>query len=172
LISAPVAHHLGLGDGLLFLVRVAGNADLVAAQREALAGIGDIRDVAPDVWHRLRTIEPADATVLRLSGPTARFADLWSAAERVATTSRGLVHASVLRAVARIVLPQPEGQLPDAAVATLREAPATTRIFERLPAHLWPMLAPSATSDRLSRGVRSAFDPHELLNPGIFGDSA
>ena len=41
------------------------------------------------------------------------------------------------------------------------------RIFERLPATLWPALAPTRRRrDRLSRGVRAAFDPHRLLNPG------
>ena len=41
-----------------------------------------------------------------------------------------------------------------------------TRIFERLPAPLWPTLAPSPVADRLSRSVKQAYDPRGILNPG------
>jgi len=39
-----------------------------------------------------------------------------------------------------------------------------------LPSAVWPSLAPTAVADRLSRGVRAAFDPYWLLNPGILGE--
>jgi hypothetical protein len=45
-----------------------------------------------------------------------------------------------------------------------------TRIYERLPAALWPALAPTALRGTLERGVKAAFDPHHLLNPGILGE--
>jgi hypothetical protein len=45
-----------------------------------------------------------------------------------------------------------------------------TRIYERLPADLWPRCASSRAVDRLSRDVKRAFDPHRLLNPGILGE--
>jgi FAD/FMN-containing dehydrogenase len=44
------------------------------------------------------------------------------------------------------------------------------RIFERLPDELWPVLAPTAVADRLSRRVKAAFDPERVLNPGVLGD--
>jgi hypothetical protein len=46
-----------------------------------------------------------------------------------------------------------------------------TRIFERLPAALWPSLAPPAVRGRIERGLKTAFDPHNVLNPGIFGET-
>jgi FAD/FMN-containing dehydrogenase len=46
-----------------------------------------------------------------------------------------------------------------------------SRIVERAPAPIWPEL-PSATSDALSAGVRRAFDPDGILNPGILGSPA
>jgi FAD/FMN-containing dehydrogenase len=68
-------------------------------------------------------------------------------------------------------LAQNDGALPDGVLELLRGATRDTRIFERLPAPLWPVLAPSRATDRLSTGVRAAFDPHHLLNPGILGEA-
>jgi FAD/FMN-containing dehydrogenase len=31
-------------------------------------------------------------------------------------------------------------------------------------------VSPTVVSDALSRGIRKAYDPHNLLNPGILGD--
>ena len=171
LISTGTARHLALGDSAMLLARIAGNAQLVAAQRETLGTFGDVADVPADVWSRLRTIEPDRATLLRLSGPVARFAEMWASAERMAaSTPGGLAHASILRAVARVILPQTGEELPNDTLAMLRADSPQLRIFERLPASLWPSLAPTAVSDKLSLGVRAAFDPHRILNPGILGE--
>jgi len=35
---------------------------------------------------------------------------------------------------------------------------------------LWEVLSPSVSADRLSRGIKQAFDPANILNPGILGD--
>src|SRR5688572_11395657 len=133
LLSAATARELAIGDTPIVLVRVAGNAELVAAQRRTLATVGDVVDVSPNVWTGLRTIEPADAAVVRLSGSVARFADTWSAGERLATAVGGFVHASLQRSIVRVVMPLQDGDLPEAGVAALRAASRDTRIFERLP---------------------------------------
>ena len=43
-----------------------------------------------------------------------------------------------------------------------------SRVVERLPASLWDGVA-SSVADPLSVGTRRAFDPDNLLNPGILG---
>jgi FAD/FMN-containing dehydrogenase len=43
-------------------------------------------------------------------------------------------------------------------------------IFEKLPAELWPQVSPSVVADPLSRGIKKAYDPLNILNPGILGD--
>jgi hypothetical protein len=43
-------------------------------------------------------------------------------------------------------------------------------IFEKLPPEVWSGVSPSVVSDGLSQGVKRAFDPHNILNPGILGD--
>ena len=172
LLNSALVRRLELGSEALLLARLAGNAESVVGQREALAGLGDVVEVDGAIWDRLRVAEPASASVIRLSGSVGRFADTWGAAERVAATvDGGFAHATVLRSVARVVVPNDNGALPAPALDVLQAASRDVRIFERLPAELWPTLAPAAVADRLSRGIRDAFDPHRLLNPGILGES-
>ena len=171
ILSTRLAAQLGLGEHPVVIARIAGNADAVAAQHEALGAIGDVSEVAGEVWTAVRTADPIDATVVRFSSPVARFMEMWCAADRLAAAGDGHAHASVLRSSARIVLPHNEGAPSQAALTLLRGGNRDTRIFERLPASLWPALAPSPVNDRLSQGIRTAFDPHRLLNPGILGES-
>ena len=172
LLSASLVQRLGIGTETLLLARLAGNVDSVTAQQEALGQLGDVVEIDGGIWNRLRAAEPASASVVRLSGTVARFAETWSAAQRVAATVDGaFAHATVLRSVARVVVPNEDGTLPAAAADALGAASRDIRIFERLPAALWSSLAPTPVADRLSRGIRTAFDPHRLLNPGILGES-
>jgi len=171
MVSARLAARLGVGQQAVVIARLAGNADAVSAQRATLGTFGEMSDVPDSVWTAIRTAEPAEATVVRFSSTVARFPEVWLAADRLAATGDGYAHASVLRSSARVVLPHNEGAPPDAALQLLRGTIRDTRIFERLPAALWPVLAPSRATDRLSRGVRAAFDPHRLLNPGILGET-
>ena len=66
LIDASLARQLGIGAESVLLARVTGNDESVSAQREALAGFGDVIDTDTRIWTRLRTAEPATASVLRL----------------------------------------------------------------------------------------------------------
>ncbi|HJP59996.1 MAG TPA: hypothetical protein VJ865_08350, partial [Gemmatimonadaceae bacterium] len=43
-------------------------------------------------------------------------------------------------------------------------------VFEKLPAELWPGVSASVVADPLSQRVKRAYDPHNILNPGILGD--
>jgi len=171
MVSGRLAARLGLGQQAVVVARLAGNTDAVTAQRAALGGLGDVLEVPDGVWTAIRTAEPAEATVVRFSSTVARFHEVWLAADRLATAGDGYAHASVLRSSARVVLAHNDGALPDGVLELLRGATRDTRIFERLPASLWPVLAPSRATDRLSTGVRAAFDPHHLLNPGILGEA-
>ena len=169
LLSPALAAALGLGDAETLLVRVNGNAALVAHQRGTVAALGDHAVVPADVWRRLREVEPAVASVVRWSHLPDRLAESWQAAQRAAHLCDGaLVHASVARGVVRGILPTDD----PAAVRGALDAPfGGTRIAERLPGELWPRSTASGARDavheRLSRGVRLAFDPGRVLNPGI-----
>ena len=43
-------------------------------------------------------------------------------------------------------------------------------IFEKLPADVWANVSPTVVADPLSQGIRKAYDPNNILNPGILGD--
>ena len=170
-IDAGLANKLGVGAEPRLLARVIGNAESITSQREALAALADVADVDGAVWNTLRVSEPKEASVVRLSSAVARFPETWSSATRLAASSPGaFAHASVLRSVARVVIPNDGDTLPSVALDGLRSLTRETRVFERLPAPLWDTLAPPAVTDRISRGIRSAFDPDHLLNPGILGE--
>jgi glycolate oxidase FAD binding subunit len=171
ILGVRLAARLGLGDHAIIVARLAGNEEAVAAQRAVLAELAGADEVGAHVWNELRTADLPDSAVVRLSSPVARFAETWLAADRLASSGGGHAHGSLLRSVARAVIPRDGDTLPQASLELLRSGSRDTRIFERLPAPLWPELAPSAVTHRLSRGVRAAFDPHGLLNPGILGEA-
>ncbi len=172
LLSGPTAAALGVGHEAVALVRVSGNDEAVAAQERALRNLGEVRAVAGSVWATLAASDPAAPTVaLRLSHRSAHIGPVWAAAVDLARdVPDSMVHATLDRGVARVVLPRiAEGELLERL-----ERPADfacTRVFEVLPPHLWSRLAPSAAADPLSTRIRSAFDPDRRLNPGILGEA-
>jgi FAD/FMN-containing dehydrogenase len=125
------------------------------------------------VWQALRAGDPPGAAALRLSAPTRELAATWAAASAIADAACGpsaRLRATVGRGVVRCVLPDPPA---GALVGACRTPRFTgTRIFESLPAALWPALAPSAVETPLARRTRDAFDPGRILNPGILGEAA
>ena len=172
IVNGRLAARLGLGDQPIVAARLAGNEEAVAIQVATLTELAGAQEIDGAVWQSLRTADAPDSTIARYSSGVARFAETWLAVDRLANAAEGWVHGSLLRSTARVVLPHVERSLSKPALDLLRGGTRDTRIFERLPAMLWRELAPSAIDDRLSRGVRSAFDPHQLLNPGILGEAA
>ena len=170
MVTSALSARLGIGDTAAILVRFAGNEESVTAQRAALASLGDVVDVAGDIWSALRSSDSPDATVVRCSSPVARFADTWAAAARLASAGEGHAHGSAMRSTARVVVPNVAGTISPDVLALLQAGGRDTRVFEQLPDRLWSTLAPSAVTHPLARGVRAAFDPHHLLNPGILGE--
>ncbi|HEY7408485.1 MAG TPA: FAD-binding protein [Gemmatimonadaceae bacterium] len=167
LASPPLASRVGAGRTTTLLVRLAGNAASVRAQRRVLDTFGDVHDMPGDVWTTVRTAEPPSAIVARLSARPSRMASVWTdAREATAGVPEAMMIASVGRGIARCVLPE---TTPDVARRLARCEGSV--IFERLPAALWSEIAPSPVSDRLSRDIRERFDPAHVLNPGLLGEA-
>jgi glycolate oxidase FAD binding subunit len=172
LVDAAARRRLGVtGVRDAFVVRLGGNEEAVRAQREQLRGVGEAIDVDPAIWGRARVIEPARAAVVRLSRLPACFATTWQDAGRITERWAGSYrHGDPGRGVVRAILPLEDDVSEASLRAALEIAFDGTRIYERLPVTLWPTLAPTAMHGAIDRGVKAAFDPHHLLNPGIFGE--
>lgn len=168
----PVLAEIVLGAAeTVALIRVAGNGEAVAAQRAAIAGLGTLRNVDATAWDRLRGAEPPAAMVFRLSRLPAEFERTWTDAVSIAGACPGtLVHASAARGVVRCIVPA--GDASNAALRAAFSVPGSTRIGERLPAELWRAVSPAPAADRLSTGIKRAFDVNNILNPGILGEPA
>jgi glycolate oxidase FAD binding subunit len=173
-VNAALAAHIGLAARQALLVRLGGSEDAVRSHRAALQPLGEVRDAPADVWPALRRAEPTESACVRLSRRPSRFGETWAEARTLGGSQTVFMHGSPLRGVVRcVIVPRGpstdfESQLRDALAARAN----ATRVFERLPAALWRVVAPSPVADRLSRGIKAAYDPHCLLNPGILGDCA
>jgi glycolate oxidase FAD binding subunit len=171
LLDAGAASTLSVGTTAALLVRLGGNGASVRAQSDVLATLGAPRAADATVWRALRTIEPRNAIVARLSSPPSRIASLWEEA-RIATSGvdDALLIASIGRGVVRAIIPGSSAEVARRIARVPSGQGVATIIFERLPAELWSELAPSPARDRLSRGVKERFGPSRVLNPGILGE--
>ena len=175
MIDAVVASRINLPAKTQVLVRLGGNAAAVAAQRDALATLGGTHEVPADVWAHLRMIDSGKGDeppiVIRFSVLPGLTAQLWSSVQRAAAEIPGaMVHATPALGIVRCILTaSTPPQSVESFVSSVSDA---TAVYERLPSSLWPLLSPSVTSDRISQGIKRAFDPKNLLNPGVLGSLA
>ncbi len=172
LVSSRAAATLGIGDRATLLLRLGGNEALVRAAIGAASTLGAAREVDSATWRLLAAAEPSVATVVRLSTRPSRIGALWERASSIIERVGGYAHATLGRGVMRCIVPH---DAEDEENAKLRGIIGALRIDatlvgERLPAPLWSSLMPATAADPLSVGVRSAFDPRHLLNPGILGE--
>ncbi|HYD53630.1 MAG TPA: FAD-binding protein [Gemmatimonadaceae bacterium] len=176
IVDAAFVARLGVGARPVAIIRLGGSDAVLQAQRDAMVHAlggalrGSMEESDVSLWDRLRASEPAQAAVARFSAPPGDFAATWDEASYVAARVPGsFVSGSPHRGVVRVAMPGDEATLRPA-LGGRRASATCTRVYERLPAALWPKLAPSAVADRLSRGLREKFDPSGVLNPGILGD--
>lgn len=171
LVGTTVAKALGLGDRPTFLIRLGGNQTAVETQARVLAQLGAVDEVATDVWDNLRTLEGEADAVIRYSALPTEFLAIFQRPV-FRDFPKSLVYANPMRGSARVAISSlGNHELLRTALHDRQDVDASSvQIFEKLPANLWESLAPSAVSDPLSRGIRKAYDPHNLLNPGLLGD--
>lgn len=170
-VSASIAKSLGLGEQPMCLIRLGGNSAAVDFQLIALSRIASTDEVESRVWDALRALEGDADFVIRLSGLPA---SVRAAAGAMLSDSMAGVYTSinVARGVVRIVVRNDASASAGELTAGLSiDRPVEgSFVFERLPADAWKSISPSVVSDPLSQGIRKAYDPLNLLNPGILGD--
>lgn len=176
MVDAQLARRIGLSATRQVLVRLGGNQASVMAQRDALAKLGGAREAPAEVWPQLRAIDSGISSdesaptpiVARISTLPARVGELWMNTERAAEAVPGAMFSGTPSlGILRCIIPGSAHA--NAVNAIVSATPGATVIFERLPGAMWPIVAKPAASDRLSQGIKGAFDPKNILNPGILG---
>ena len=172
--SSTGSGHETERTGWLLLARIAGNRDRVAAQRGLLGKVGRVHDLHTDVWDRLRLLDSDCAAVVRAGDAPSRIEQTISRVQHALASSNARsarLCATPHSGTVRVMLPASEYDAHS--IRNLIFAPVdrgeSSMICERLPDSCWEDVAPINT-DTISRRIRDAFDPHRLLNRGIFGN--
>ena len=170
LLSGSVARGLELGAQPVGLFRLGGNAAGVKTQVSALTQIASAEEIEGTIWARLRQLESGSHTTLRISSLPQR---LLAAGARILSDDVAGVYTSIdpRRGVIRVVAGATNGATGSDQLATgVVQSDSSEIVFEKLPADLWSVVAPSVVNDPLSQGIKRAFDPNNILNPGILGN--
>lgn len=170
LLNRRAAAAVGEAGEPMALIRFGGNEAMVRAQAAALAQISSPREVDSDVWQRLRDFDGAAATVVRISTLPRQFLGV-SARILADDAPETRMCIDPRRGVLRLAV----GETSDNDGNAFNGGPvdvsgSAETIFEKLRPDIWKDVAPSAVSDALSQGIKRAYDPHNILNPGILGD--
>jgi len=171
LLGVSASEALGFGAYKGCLIRLGGNAAAVDAQLRELSSLAKSEEVETVVWERLRNLEKDARTVCRISRLPSTFWGAWVflLSDHIPFISE---YIDPVRGVLRVVVYDP-GDAHDEEESLLGIDPAFMPeehiIFEMMPAEAWADI-PSPVSDSLSRGIKKAYDPTNILNPGILGD--
>ncbi len=168
LIDGATAKRLNLQARTSLLIEVGGNAAAVKSQRDALAALG-AEEIGPEVWTTLRLLDGEGSSVLRISTLVTRLAELWQTLQHsIEEVSGALMNASPGLGMVRCIVPAGADA---GTVARIAAAGGDCSVvFEKMSPQMWEALSPSVVADRVSRGIKHAFDPANILNPGILGE--
>ena len=165
LLNASTSSSLGIGTHSVALVRLGGNEAAVDSQILVLSRLRATEEVDRTTWDRLRSLEGASESVIRVSGLPARFRET-SATILADSIPNTFTYINPARGVLRLVMrANSDG---DASAAMQPPTGDDHLVFEKLPAEVWPSI-PSVVSDPLSSGIKRVYDPNNILNPGILG---
>ena len=168
LLGVSPAQALGFGASKVCLVRFGGNAAAVDAQLRELSSLAKSEDVETAVWDRLRNLEKDAGVVMRISGLPSTFREVSAGmlSDHIPWISE---YINPVRGVLRVVFSDPGHPVGDEESVGIDTSGQPGTIFEKLPDETWAEI-PSAVSDSLSQGIKKAYDPNNVLNPGILGD--
>lgn len=173
LVNASAARSLRLGESPVCLIRFGGNDAVVKAQVSALSQVARPQEVETKIWLGVRQLDGNAHSTIRIS----------SLPQRVVGHAARMLHEDIpairtcidpRRGTVRIIVAPSSDEAnrdksPSPAVQQDDADHTSEVIYEKLPADVWPQVSPSVVTDRLSRGIKSAYDPRNVLNPGILG---
>jgi glycolate oxidase FAD binding subunit len=176
-VGVSAARALGLGENAVCIIRLGGNDAVVAEQLIALSQIARPEEVEADIWTALRQLDGNAETVVRISNLPAQF--LGTSATILSDDFAGIyTYIDPRRGVMRVIVGAngESNEVSKAAIGTSGDYVADSSgsngvIFEKLPsAEVWAHASPTVVADSLSQRIKKAYDPHNILNPGILGD--
>jgi len=175
-LNPALAEAVGIGSGgaWVLLARAIGNPAAVQALRQSLAALADVCDADTQLWHALQKSD-GDAATLRVSAPPAHIGRTVTQTQLAfanhATRLRVTPHRGTVRIAVPHAEPLPAVAWTTALASTLEQLSSHVHkvVGERLPSRVWRVL-PATTVDPISRRIRDAFDPHRIMNRGIFGE--
>jgi FAD/FMN-containing dehydrogenase len=173
LLNAPAARTLGVGANAACLIRFGGNDAVVRAQVSALSQLSRPEELETKVWLGVRQLDGDAHSTIRISSLPQRVV---SHAARVLQEDvpairtcidprRGILRVSV----AASADDEQGGWTGNVDDVRADGAGSSEVIFEKLPPDVWPHVSPTVVSDGLSMGIKKAYDPLNILNPGILG---
>ena len=162
-VTARTAGAIGLSAFPTLLVRIGGNARLIAATKKRAAAIGRVDTTENDVWTRLRALDLESSTVFRIADLPGAFAERWDDALTLAGDT-GHVIGTPLRGQVRCLVPVVERP---AMSAFRSRAPSATLVYDALPSvAAWNSLTAVPPATTLHARIMEAFDPVGVMNPG------
>jgi glycolate oxidase FAD binding subunit len=168
-VSRSTSRALGLGEDAVCLIRFGGNDAVVSAQVNALAQVSKPAEIDRAKWTELRELEIEAHTAVRVSALPRNF--LAVGEEILADDIPGIrLYVDPRRGLLRILASR-ETLAPNESVdLRIKSTDSTEIVYEKLDPQVWPLVSPSSVSDPLSQSIKKAYDPYNILNPGILGD--
>ena len=173
-IGVSAARALGLGEHAVCLIRLGGNEAVVAAQLNGLSQMARAEEVESRIWSAFRELDGNADSVVRISTMPVRFI---GASPEILADDFPHIYTSIdpRRGVMRIAVSANEKDGEATGIGISRDfstdgSDSSEIIFEKLPAEVWAQVSPTVVADPLSRGIKKAYDPNNILNPGILGD--
>ena len=174
LLSASAARSVKIGEHAVCLIRFGGNDAMVRAQLSGLSQLARPQEVDTKIWLAVRQLDAGSHSTIRISSLPQRV--IGQSARMLLEEIPG-IHTCIdpRRGVVRLMVgDSPEGMdfggLPTDLDFRREDGSASSEvIFEKLPPDIWSIASPTVVSDGLSKGIKNAYDPLNILNPGILG---
>ena len=174
LLSGSAAGSVGIGESPVCLIRIGGNDAMVRAQLNGLSQLARPEEVDTKTWLAVRQLDGDAHSTIRISSLPQRV--IGQSARILSERIPGIrTCIDPRRGVVRVMVEDsPEatdfGALPTNLDFSRENGAASSEvIFEKLPADVWSIASPTVVSDGLSKGIKSVYDPLNILNPGILG---
>ncbi len=184
LLNECAARALGVAQHPCLLARLGGNAQQVAAQRDAVQRLGSMQQLEHAVWTAYTAPPQDNHLVMQLSCTPSTLAMHMARVQRVlqesgiheghitATPARGTMRITISPAhddTVPLLLDERGEPIPPPPLLRALHHPDAHTEWWQLPSSWWHHIH-SPVGDPLSQRVRAALDPHRVLNRGLLGD--